>query len=243
MPRCHRRIAMLFTTADVILERHDGDEDVLSAKTCHGPVTLALAVRRIAIIVRIWGKKAMQDIDVTTTVTLTDDEVAGLAEVLGCPEVDVPDRLGAFASAAIHEYASMMLGTGPLTSVSDLRERRLVLMILHAYAGRVPDVDEITRVFNVSAATATTMLRNVMSKHRRRILAAVQADVDAFKAGCVQQANDDWHVTVQNPVLVEMLNARLTKAGQSKARIVKDPKTLGQYIVPNGSYEWIDQNL
>lgn len=185
----------------------------------------------------------MPDIDVTATVALTDDEVAGIAEVLGCPEVDVPNRLGAFAGAAIHEYAAMMLGTGPLSSASDLRERRLVLMILHAYAGRVPDVDEISRVFNVSVATATTMLRNVMSKHRRRIAAAVQADVDAFKAGCVQQANDEWHVTVQNPVLVEMLNARLTKAGQGKARIVRDPKTLGQYIVPNGSYEWIDQNL
>jgi len=185
----------------------------------------------------------MPNIGVTLTMNLTDDEVTGLAEVLGCPEANVGNRLDGYADAAVREYVDMMLGTGPLASAGEMRERRLVLLILHAYGGRVPDVDEITRVFNVSAATATTMLRNVMSKHRRRIAVAVQADVDAFKAGCEQQANDDWHVTVQNPVLVEMLNARLTKAGQGKARIVKDPKTLGQYIVPNGSYEWIDQNL
>lgn len=185
----------------------------------------------------------MPNIDITTKVDLTDDELSGLAEVLGCPEADVGDRLGVFAGASVREYVDMMLGIGPLAAAGEMRERRLVLLILHAYGGRVPDVDEITRVFNVSTATATTMIRNVMSKHRRRIAAAVQADVAAFKAGCQQQANGDWHVTVQNPVLVEMLNARLTKAGQGKARIVKDPKTLGQYVVPNGSYVWIDQNL
>ena len=77
-------------------------------------------------------------------------------------------------------------------------------------------------------------------KHRRRLAQALKADVAAFITGCQRPAGQgDWHVTVLNPVLVEVLNDRLENAGQSKAPIRKSPDALGLYLVPNGSYEWI----
>lgn len=181
--------------------------------------------------------------NVTTSIDLEPDELADLADTLACSTAQVPAKLAGFAQAALREYAEMMLGTGPIASATEMRERRLVHLIRHAYAGRIPDVHEISRVFNVPPNTATTMLRNAMSKHRRQIVAAVQSDIDDFKAGCQQQPDQNWRVAVSNPVLVEMLNARLEKAGAGKARITKDLKTLGEYNVPNGSKQWIDQNL
>lgn len=181
--------------------------------------------------------------NVTTSIDLENDELADLADALGCSQAQVPTKLAGFAKAALREYAEMILGTSPVTSTTEMRERRLVRLIRHAYAGRIPDVHEISRVFNVPPSTATSTLRNVMSKHRRQIAAAVQSDIDDFKANCQQRPDQDWQVAVSNPVLIEMLNARLEKAGAGKARITKDPKTLGEYVVPNGSKQWIEQNL
>lgn len=189
------------------------------------------------------GWNCMPTHNITTSIDLEPDELAALADALGCSQAQVPARLAGFAQAALREYAEMILGTGPVASATEMRERRLVRLIRHAYAGRFPDVHEISRVFNVPPTAAKTMLRNVMSKHRRQISAAVQSDIDDFKAGCQQRSDQDWRVAVSNPVLIEMLNARLEKAGAGKARITKDPKTLGEYIVPNGSKQWIDQNL
>lgn len=185
----------------------------------------------------------MTTLNVSTSIDLEADELADLADALGCSQAQVPAKLSGFARAALREYVDMILGTGPIASATEMRERRLLRLIRHAYAGRIPDVHEISRLFNVPPSTATTTLRNVMSKHRRHIAAAVQSDIDDFKAGCQQRPDQDWQVTVSNPVLIEMLNARLERAGAGKARITKDPKTLGEYIVPNGSKQWIDQNL
>lgn len=185
----------------------------------------------------------MPTLEVPSSIDLSDDEVEGLADVLGCAPEEVGGRLVGFGTAALREYADMMLATSPIGAASEVRERRLVLMVLHAYGGQLPPPDEVGRVFNVPTGTARAMIRNVVSRHRRRIAAAVDADVEAFKAGCVQQDGDEWHVSVRNPVVVDVLNARLERDGGGKPRIRRHRTTLGLYVVPNSSHAWIRDNL
>jgi hypothetical protein len=185
----------------------------------------------------------MPTLTVAFTIDLTEDEVSGLGEAIGCADGQVATALAGFAKGALREHADMMLGVAPITTASDLRERRLVGMILMPLAGRIPDVNRVARLFSIAPAAARSLLRQVTSKHRRRIAAALTTEVDAFVDGCIQAPGaSDWTVTVLNPVLIEVLNARLESAGQSKERIRSSPDALGLYVVPNGSYEWIKAN-
>lgn len=185
----------------------------------------------------------MPTIPVTFEITLQKDEIEALADAIGCTEQEVATQLPAYAQTAMREYADMMIGNAPITTATDLRERRLVGLIKTALGGRMPEANRVARLFNIAPQGARTLLRSVTAKHRRKLGAALRAETAAFVKACVLDQNaNDWKVTWLNPILVEMLNSRLETANQSKEPIKRNPLVLGGYIVPNGSYQWIAQN-
>ncbi|QSR19731.1 hypothetical protein [Novosphingobium sp. KA1] len=185
----------------------------------------------------------MPTIPVIFDITLEDEEVTAMAEAIGCTEQQLAGVLPAYAKTALREYADMMIGDSPITTATDLRERRLVGLIKIALGGRMPDAGRVARLFNIAPQGARSLLRSVTAKHRRKLDSAVRNETAAFVAACVNDpATNDWKVTWLNPVLVEMLNDRLENANQSKEPIRRNPLVLGGYLVPNGSYDWIVQN-
>ena len=185
----------------------------------------------------------MPTIPVTFDITLEEDEVTAIAEAIGCTEQEVTNRLPAYALTAMKEYVDMMIGNAPITTATDVRERRLVGLIKTALGGHMPEANRVARLFNIAPQSARTLLRSVTAKHRRKLDAAVRAETAAFIEACmIDQNANDWKVTWLNPILVEMLNNRLETANQSKEPIKRNPLVLGGYIVPNGSYNWIVHN-
>lgn len=185
----------------------------------------------------------MPTIPVTFDITLEPDEVAAMAEAIGCTEQQLAATLPGYAHTALREYAEMMIGEAPITTATDLRERRLVGIIKIALGGRMPDANRVARLFNIAPQGARTLLRSVTAKYRRKLDAAVRTETADFLAACVQDPNTtEWKVTWLNPVLIEMLNNRLESANQSKEPIKRNPLVLGGYIVPNGSHVWLTQN-
>ncbi|MDA9918443.1 hypothetical protein N9D37_00960, partial [Erythrobacter sp.] len=167
-----------------------------------------------------------------------------LAEALGCAATDgeVQARLAGVGNAALHEYADMITGEQTMTSVTELRERRLVALIRFATKS-VPDTHWIARTFNVPATTAKSMLRGISARHRRRIIAEVNQEVTDFLAACTQDSKTEkYSVAWTNPVLIEMLNSRLEEAKLSKEKIIAHSDVGGEWIIPNGSYEWLKDN-
>jgi hypothetical protein len=185
----------------------------------------------------------MPTIAVTFEITLEDEELKAMAEAIGCTGQQLAARLPGYAETALREYADMMIGEALITTATDLRERRLVGLIKIALGGRMPDANRVARLFNIAPQSARSLLRSVTAKHRRKLDDAVRAETAAFIAACVNDpATNDWKVTWLNPVLVEMLNDRLENANQSKEAIRRNSLVLGGYVVPNGSYNWIQQN-
>ena len=172
------------------------------------------------------------------------DDLDALAEALSCAatEAEVQGRLAGIGNAALHEYADMITGEQTMTSITELRERRLVALIRFATKS-VPDTHWIARTFNVPATIARSILRGVTSRHRRRIDVEVKQEVVDFLAACTQDGKTQkWSVAWTNPVLIEMLNSRLEAAKQSKEKIVAHADVGGEWIVPNGSYQWLKAN-
>jgi hypothetical protein len=171
-------------------------------------------------------------------------DLDALAEALGCAatEADVQGRLAGIGNAALHEYADMITGEQTMTSIVELRERRLVALIRFA-TKRVPDTHWVARMFNVPVTIAKSILRGVTARHRRRIDTEIKQEIADFLVSCTQDGKTQkWSVAWTNSVLIELLNARLEAAKQSKEKIVAHADVGGEWIVPNGSYEWLKAN-
>lgn len=160
-------------------------------------------------------------------------DLDALAEALGCQatEAEMQRALAGIGNAALHEYADMMTGEQTMTSITELRERRLVALIRFAIKS-VPDTHWVARMFNVPATTAKSTLRGVTARHRRRIDAEVKQEVADFLAACAQDdKTQKWSVAWTNPVLIEVLNARQKRPSSPKRK-----SSLTPMLAVNGLY-------
>jgi hypothetical protein len=172
-------------------------------------------------------------VDVNTSVRLTADEETELAGILG-PQ-PVGEALTQIGKAALREYVDMLLGQTAVRSV-EAREQRLLLLILEAYAGEVPDEAKVARMFNITTGAARSLIRSVLSRYRLRLSNATrQAAVKVLQA-CGAETEGFRRVSIGNPVIVEYLNALLAELNGELKRISPEARTGTYFRVPEDSY-------
>jgi hypothetical protein len=183
----------------------------------------------------------MPQLNITTTIDISDADHALLQSILQCSDEQLPGRLNAFASAAFTEYVEMFLGHAPLAAITEVRERRLVAMILNAYPGGPPNADEVARLFNVTVPAARTLLRSALAKHRIAIRDRLHEALKAVLDGASEpdEDGDPYEVVVLNPVLIELLNDRLAVSPEPKTAIKRSADSMTKYIMEVGSFDYL----
>ena len=90
----------------------------------------------------------MTRINVAIEMNLDESECKVLRDLFNCEDENLGDRLKPYLTAAGHEYVDMFTGNGPITSIGDLRERRLVSIIRHGLR-TIPSSALIARLFRI----------------------------------------------------------------------------------------------
>lgn len=177
----------------------------------------------------------MPNISPVANVDLTTEEEAALVRVFGGNAAGLQARLAPFASAALREYIDMFLGQA-VTTASDVRERRLVAMMLALPPARFPKDDDIARWFNLTPASARSLLRTTLARHRHKLRAVMDAAARSFigAAGAPAQ-NGDREARFPNSVVIDMLNEQLAAATAVRKPIRRKADTFDTYVIPNGS--------
>src|SRR5688572_26373842 len=103
---------------------------------------------------------------ITTDIDLSPHEERLLCEILDCNAQTLDAEIARFGVAAIREYLDMFMGTAPITTATDLRERRLVGLMLTAFQTAPPGADRIARLFNMTPSAAKALLKSVNGKYR-----------------------------------------------------------------------------
>lgn len=178
--------------------------------------------------------------DITTSVRLTQDEEAQLSEILG-PE-PVAETLANLGKAALREYVEMLLGQSSLRS-PDVREHRLLLYILEANDGQVPDEAKVAEMFNLTGSRARSLIRSVLSRYRLRLAPAKRLAAAKVIEDCGAENEGFRRVSIGNPVIVEFLNDLLAGLDGELKRITPEAKTGSYYRVPEDSYIALDDEL
>jgi hypothetical protein len=176
---------------------------------------------------------------IAVDVELTPDEERALRDVLRCSAQQLDAQIARFGVAAIREYLDMFMGTAPLTSGAEIRERRLLGLMLTAYSQDPPDPDDIARLFNVTPTAARSLLRSVAAKHRFRLKEQTAAALKAVLDACHHEAAGGYTVVETNRVLVELLNGYLEASPEPKTAIRRSGDSLTKYTVDEGSYDYL----
>jgi hypothetical protein len=91
---------------------------------------------------------------------------------------DIQPLLDKLATAALTEYRDTFFGDGLFTTAADFRQRRLLLLIEHAFDG-MPDERQIASLLHLTPSQAKNLLNAISVKFAERLRAKIDADVKA----------------------------------------------------------------
>jgi hypothetical protein len=189
----------------------------------------------------------MKSIDLKSVITLSDGNHEELITALGCSEDQLAGELRPFVTAALSEYIEMFTGAASMTTATDLKERRLVAIIRHAFAGRMPSAVEVSKLFNITQSQAATLLKNVVAKHRLKLESSVQkalkAAFEAAERDPKHKADLRYYLVANDATIVRILNEILAQADSPKTSVRPIGDSLNRYAIDPGSYKYLKEQL
>lgn len=175
--------------------------------------------------------------DVTTSIELPEPEQEELSKILGCDNDELAESLSKYTSAALVEYISMFLGQKVFRRGSDINEHRLFLLITHALGNRIPDEQEVCRLFQTSATESRALIRAVMSKYQYQLRNAIDASVrNVVETAQQNSEHSPYTVTVNSLNVVEELNRLLASIDGTLQQIAKKRGSVSTYEISPASY-------
>jgi len=175
--------------------------------------------------------------EVTAQLDLTSDEKRDLAKILGCKQGEITTALAPYAAAALKEFALMFLGQKVFTRGSDLLEYRLLLLILHAFNGRIPDEQQVCNLFQTTAAGSRSLIRAVMSKYQYQLKSAIEGTLkQLLDSADVVGDGSSLTIAVHSLNLVDEFNRELADIDSNLPPVQKKRGSVSTYELQPSSY-------
>jgi hypothetical protein len=175
--------------------------------------------------------------DIIAKLDLASADQKELARILSCKEGDLPKVLISYAGAATEEMVTMILGQRVFTRGSDLLEYRLLLLIKHAFGGKIPDEQEICRLFQMTATASRALIRAVMSKFQYLLKSEIEGTLKSLISEAnVEKEGNVVSVSVHNLNLVDELNRELAEADTNLPPVQKKRGSVSTYVLQPSAY-------
>jgi hypothetical protein len=175
--------------------------------------------------------------DVTGTINLSDEEQSELAQILGCNDANLQEELGKYASAALQEYTSMFLGKKVFKRGTDILEYRLFLLIDEAFENKVPDEQDVCKLFQSTSTEARSLIRSVISKYQYQLKSALLKTIkEILNKASRENDQNPYAVSINSQNVVEELNRQLASIDGSLTPVTKKRGSVSIYEIKASSY-------
>lgn len=166
------------------------------------------------------------------TLNIDQDRENRLIGALGCTKTELPAELSIYAKAALSEYVEMFSGISAPRTIGEVREQRLLQIIL-ADNRQLPTDRIVSNLFHLTRAQARTLLRSVFEKREFETGERLrQASIDVLNN---PDKTDPIRLTIKDLRVYEALEQVLYDNGgvpllqrtESAAKFAIDKESLG----------------
>jgi hypothetical protein len=177
----------------------------------------------------------MPKLTIQAAIELSPTEAQELSSILECSEDRLEEYLQPFASAALAEVVPMFLGQKVFTRGSDLLEHRLLVLILTAFDGRIPDEQKVSKLFQTTASASRSLIRAVMSKYQYQLRGAIDNSLRALIESATGEAAGGATIAVHSANLVDQLNLELSMMDPTLPPVQKRRASVSTYEIQPSS--------
>jgi hypothetical protein len=145
------------------------------------------------------------------TLNVDQDREDRLIRAIGCTKTALPAELSIYAKAALSEYVDMFSGITAPRTIGEMREQRLLQIIL-ADSRQLPTDRIVSQLFHLTRAQARTLLRSVFEKREFETGERLrQACIDVLKNP--DKSIDPITLTIKDLRVYEALDRVLSERG------------------------------
>ena len=149
------------------------------------------------------------------------EELSRLKELFGLEKDEAfQAALNGVVLAGLKEYRDMFLGDGLPSRADEIRQFRLLYLILYHFQTYIPNELEISTMFQIPESRSRSLIRYVIARFRHEIEKQIVDTVDAL-IKTAQKANtaNDYHIYIGADNMYEEINRIIHLAG-SKYRLL-----------------------
>ena len=125
-----------------------------------------------------------------------------------------------------------------------MMEYRLLLLIENAFDGRIPDEQNVSRLFQTTAAGSRSLIRAVMSKYQYQLKSVIDKSLKSIVESAKKTGGENtYSVVIKSFNLVEELNLLLEEVDGTLPRITKKQGSVATYEIAPSSYIKLSERL
>ena len=175
--------------------------------------------------------------ELKATLILFNKDYMELARILGCAEDELAETLAPYASAAVEELVTMFLGQKVFSRGSDILEYRLYLLIKHAFSPRIPNEQDVCKLFQSTSSGSRSLIRAVMSKYQYLLKDTINDTLkECLNAVEIVEDGESVTIAIHNLNLVDELNRELGEIDSSLPPVQKKRGSVSTYEIKPSSY-------
>jgi hypothetical protein len=159
-----------------------------------------------------------------------------LCKKLGINDTELDGKLCSIANAAFYEYKTMILEHGIPATISELREERLAGLI-RCYFKRIPRESEIRPIFQLTATSCKTLLKNTITKNEMLFEDIVKAEIQPIL--CLPGKEKVFRLEIKSELIVQLLNNKITEKNPGLQKIQLLHGTAGIYECPDDTMNFL----
>jgi len=172
-----------------------------------------------------------------TTIDISPQEQAVIAEIIGCTSADLNTKLNAYVAASIEEYLAMIQGQRAYKRGSDILEYRLFLLMKHVFNGTIPDERTVCRLFQTSITGSRSLIGSVLSKYQYQIRIYAKTTMqNTLHSATRTNPFDSYTAVIKSQNIVEELNKLLADIDGRLTPITKMRGSISTYEIAASSY-------
>jgi hypothetical protein len=168
-------------------------------------------------------------------ISIPSEEEALLREALGLDAAqDLQATLNGHFTAACHEYLAQYCGQRVFRRGSDFLEYRLALLVRHAFQARLPDEEQVARLFQLTLSESRSLLRSLLAKYKGMVWSGLTRSLkDLLEPVTLAHRRDDgsFRLRITSTAAVMAMNQQLATADGQIPPVRKLPGSLNLYVV------------
>ncbi len=150
------------------------------------------------------------------------------------------EKLNKIAEASFMEYLKMLAGAPMPSKIDDIKQLRLLNLSIYLYGNKLPSVQEVASMFQITDSAANTLLNNMIAKFPNEIKTILNKTVSEILAK--EKDNEiegKYYLDCTSPVILSHMNRKLSMEYPKAIKVSRRSGTAGELVCSKDTYNYL----